>query len=88
MSYGSYEDMAYFQRMEEAGPEGVEPPALVWTASDMEEQFGPNGPDEDDIAAMNLAMDKNMAERDDYWRNRAYAAESRLRELEEYEPDE
>lgn len=85
--YGNYDDMRYMQQCEEAGPEGVPPPALSFTGADMEEMFGPNGPDEDDIAALNLAMDRNMKEREDYWRDRAYAAEARLREFEDYEPD-
>lgn len=77
----SYEDMSWFQRNEEAGGD-LPPDPLVFTGSDFEEMFGPNGPDDQDIEVLNLAMDRNMAEREDYWRDRAEAAESRLRELE------
>ena len=85
----SYDDMRYFQMCEEAGPEGVEPPALAFTGADMEEMFGPGGPDEDGVVALNLAMERSMAERREYWEQRALAAEARLREYErDYEPDE
>lgn len=55
-----YEFMRDFQRAEESLP----PAALAFTGDWLEENFGPNGPDEDDIAAMNLAMEKDMADRE------------------------
>ena len=67
---------ADIQRMEDGGP----PPALSFTGSELDEMFGPNGPDEDDIAALNLAMERDMENREAYWRGRAENAEEALEE--------
>jgi hypothetical protein len=58
---------------------GEEPfPPLAFDGHDMAD-YGPDGPDEDDVAAMNEAMDRNMRERESV---RVYELEARVEALE------
>lgn len=76
-----YEYMADFQRREEMGEDYV-PAALTFTGEWMAENF-PNGMDDDDIAAMNLAMDRDEQDRVAFVQERLDAARAEIAELRE-----
>jgi hypothetical protein len=76
-----YHDHPFWTEQFDNDAELRESNALVFDGAWMEEHFGPNGPDDDDIAAMNNAMDKDMRERDRCWMDRARGLESEVAEL-------
>jgi hypothetical protein len=78
-----YHDHPFWTERFESEAELRESNALVFDGAYIEEAFGPNGPDEDDIAAMNEAMDRDMAERDRCWIDENAALRSEIAELRE-----
>jgi hypothetical protein len=78
-----YDEMRRFQKIEEGLMDADEPEPLVFTSSDLEEWYGPQGPDEWDIEVLNVAMERNMLSREEYWCNRALQAEAHAARLEE-----
>jgi hypothetical protein len=77
--YGNYDDMMYMKQVEETGNECPRP--LTFTGAELQEMYGPDGPSEEDVEALNLAMDRNMHERAEYWQGRALRAEEELRRI-------
>ena len=75
----SNEDMRWFQIHEE-NPD-AEPPALAFTADDLAERF-PNGMEPEDVEAMNLAMDRDMRDRNEFLRDQIAARDERIEALE------
>jgi hypothetical protein len=75
-----YHDHPFWTERFESQAELREANALVFDGQFFEENF-PNGMDEDDVAALNLAMDRDKAERDRCWQDEARALREENRAL-------